>query len=177
MRISEREMILGTATLAVLLIAVTFILGKPVIDKYKELGANIEQQKRLLEKQQSMIAARADWDARFTKISKLMPEFAAERKMDIHWLTVMDQIAAKNGLTITKRQVGEEKQIGDVYELTIDVREWQGSLDALTHFLFDLQDLGVMLDIKQLYVKPLDASNLRGRFTLNCAFSRQGAAE
>lgn len=177
MKISEREMILGAATLAVLLIAFTFIVGRPVIDKYKELGDNVDQQKRLLAKQRAMIAARSDWDARFTKISKLMPEFPAERKMDIHWLTVMDQIAAKNGLIITKRQVGEEKQIGDVYELTIDVREWQGSLDALTHFLFDLQDLGVMLDIKQLYVKPLDASNLRGRFTLNCAFSRQRVAE
>ena len=177
MRISEREMILGTSTLAILLIAVTVIVGKPVLDKYKDLGAKIDQQKMLLEKQQGMIASRADWDARFVTISELMPEFPADRKMDIHWLTVMDQIATKNGLIITKRQVGGEKQIGDVYELTIDVREWEGTLDALTHFLFDLQDLGVMLDIKQLYVKPLDANKLRGRFTLNCAFSRGSAGE
>lgn len=175
MRISQREMMLAAATLGSLLVGLTFIIGKPVVAEWKTIGGEVAQQQLRLENDTALIASRAEWEKRFVELSRLMPAFPADKKMDIHWLSVMDQIASKNGLIITKRQVGQELQIGDVYELTIDVREWEGSLDALVHFLFDLQNLGVMLDIKQLYVKPLDATKLRGRFTLNCAFSRNPA--
>ena len=175
MRISQRELMLGAGTLAVLLVGLTFIIGQPVIAEWKAISGEVAQQKLRLDNNRALIASRAEWATRFVEISELMPAFPADQKMDIHWLSVMDKIAADTGLIITKRQVSPEVQIGDVYEMTIDVRDWQGSLDSLVHFLFDLQNLGVMLDIKQLYVKPLDATQLRGRFTLNCAFSRNVA--
>lgn len=177
MRISQREMVLAMSTLAVLLVAVTLIVGKPVINEWKEIGAQVAEEEARYEADTRLIESRSDWEERFTNLGKLMPAFPADKKMDIHWLSVMDQIASKNGLVITKRQAGEEKKIGDVYELSIDVREWEGTLDALVHFLFDLQNLGVMLDVKQLYVKPLDANKLRGRFTLNCAYSKKSTEE
>ncbi len=176
MKISQREMLLAMMTLAVLLVALTLIIGKPVIDEWKDLGAKVAEEQARYEADMRLIESRGDWEERFVKLGELMPAFPAEKKMDIHWLSVMDQIASKNGLVITKRQAGEEKKIGDVYELTIEIREWEGTLDALVHFLFDLQGLGVMLDVKQLYVKPLDASKLRGRFTLNCAYSKKSGA-
>lgn len=176
MRVSERELILAAITAAVLLVGLTFVLGKPVLNQWKAIGVEIDDQKALLEKDEALIDSRGQWEERFVKLGELMPSFPAQKKMDIHWLTLMDQMANKNGLVITKRQVGEEKRIGDVYEMTIDVKEWEGGLDALVKFLFDLQSIGVMLDITQLYIKPLDAVKLRGRFTLNCAFSREEAA-
>lgn len=172
MKMSGREMILASAAAVVLLTGVIFIAGKPVFEKWTLLGDQIRDERVRLENDRSLIQSRADWEEKFKALGSLMPAFPAEKKMDIHWLTVMDQMASRNGLLITKRKVGDEKRIGDVYELSIDVAEWEGSLDALVHFLFDLQNLGVMMDIKQLYIKPLEGSRLRGRFTLNCAFSR-----
>lgn len=177
MRVSERELILAAITIAILLVGITFVVGKPVLNQWKSIGVEIADQELHFERDEALIASRSQWEERFVKLGELMPSFPADKKMDIHWLTLMDQMANKNGLVITKRQVGEEKRIGDVFEMAIDVKEWEGTLDALVNFLFDLQSIGVMLDIKQLYIKPLDATKLRGRFTLNCAFSREVAAE
>ena len=79
---------------------------------------------------------------------------------------------------ILKRQVGEEEKHGDVYELPIDCRDWEATLDSLTHFLFDLQAENAMLDVRQLLIRPnKDASKLRGRFLLNCAYTRGPGTE
>ena len=177
MRISEREIILAAITLAALLIGITFLTATPVLDDWKRIEVQIEEAQRRLQEDKSLIEQRSQWEERFVKLSKLMPEFSVEEKMDTHWLSVMDQIAAKNGVIITKRQLGERKQMGDIQELSIEVREWEGTLDALVHFLFDLQNLGAKHDIKTLYVKPLQASKLRCRFTLNCAFSQKFSEE
>ena len=75
-------------------------------------------------------------------------------------------------MKISKRQPGEEKQQGEVYELPIECREWEGSLDAITHFLFDLQSEGAMMDIRHLLIKPKGEGVLGGRFWLHCAYTR-----
>jgi hypothetical protein len=93
MRISQREMTLVAVTLSVLLVGVTFIVGKPVLARWGEIGDRVEQRSALLQKQLAQIEAREQVDAKYAQLSKLMPEFPAEQKMDIHWLSVMDKIS------------------------------------------------------------------------------------
>lgn len=165
---------------AVALFGVSLILAKPVVTRW---GALRQEQDRLradVAEYQELVGKREQWGKRMEELSRMMPQFPTDKKMDIHWLAFMDQTAAKNGLKINKRQHGEEKKIGDVYELPIMVQDWEGTLGALLHFLFDLQSEGAMLDIRQLMIKPKGGGVLRGSFVLYCAYTRErnpGAGE
>jgi len=177
MKLSEREWILFLATAMAALFGGSAMLAKPKLEAWRELqqqqaeiGAQIEQDRELVEQT-------AKWERDFGELSEMLSEHPADKKMDIYWLAIMDNIAARHGVNISKRQVGEEKKVGDVYELPIDCNDWEGTLSALVHFLFDLQDEGAMLDIRQLYIKPKQGNVLRGRFSLYCAYTRAAAGE
>ena len=60
------------------------------------------------------------WIKDFQELNKQVPPFPADKKMDVHWLSVMDDVASKHGVVISKRQVGEEKRTGDLYEMPIE---------------------------------------------------------
>ena len=173
MKMSARELILGILTVGVILFGITALLAKPKIDELKEINEqklaiinDIKIEKRLVEK-------RDLWRKRLTEMSQLLPMEPADKDMDVHWLSVMDHIASKHGVKILKRLSGDEVQMGDVYELPIECKEWEADLDSLVNFLFELQSEGAMLDIRQLLVKPKSKGMLKGRFTLYCAYTRE----
>lgn len=176
MKISPRELVLLVATSSVALFGGTAILARPHVDAWQ---ATVEKQAKAraeIEKSTRLIQARDIWSRKFDELGRKIPQFPADKPMDVHWLTMMDDIASRHGLTISKRQVGEEKRVGDVYELPIEVKDWDGQLEAITHFMFDLQEAGAMLDLRQLYIKPKEDRSLRGRFILYCAYTRAHAA-
>ena len=160
MKISPRETVLGLATLFVVLYGFTLILAKPKLDEYQELNFNQEQLQNDIDDYQALIDQRARWESKFNELKQLLPEYPAGQKMDIHWLTIMDKLAQKHGISISKRQAGEEEKAGDVYELPIECQRWEGSLKSITHFLFELQEEGAMLDTRQLMISPSSNASL-----------------
>lgn len=172
MKVSPREAVLGVLTLAVALLGGTALLARPKIDEWKQLRADQAQVRMEIEQDRRLVAGRDEWVKRLSELSKMLPVFPPDKKMDIHWLSVMDGAASKHGVQISKRQAGDEEQQGEVYELPIESKEWEGTLDGLVHFLFDMQKEGAMLDVRQLFVKPKSQNVLRGRFVLYCAYTR-----
>ncbi len=172
MKVSSREYILGIATAIVMLYGATAIIAKPKIDVRREIKDLQAEAESTIETYKALMAEEEKWSKKFSELRRLLPEHPAEKKMDVYWLQVMDTLASKHAITITKRQTEEEKKEGDVYELPIECRDWEGSLDAVTHFLFELQSEGAMLDIRQLAMKPKENGTLRGSFTLYCAYTR-----
>ena len=94
------------------------------------------------------------------------------------WIGTEVAIASESGLSIIRRQAGEERQEGDVYELPIECKEWEGSLESLVKFLYAVHAEGAMLDVRKLFIRPGSsaagkaATGLRGSFTLFCAYLR-----
>ena len=172
MKFSRREAVLLFVTVAAALFGVTAIMARPRIDDWRALRRQREQTLYEIDLDRQLISQRDRWAGHLDELSRLLPQFPPDKKMDIHWLSVMDSAANSRGLRITKRQVGEEQQQGDVYELAIECREWEGTLDGMVRFLADLQSEGAMLDVRQLLVKPKPEGGLRGRFTLYCAYTR-----
>ncbi|MDA1044099.1 MAG: hypothetical protein O3C57_02630 [Verrucomicrobia bacterium] len=172
MKISVREMVLLFLTLSVGLFGGTAMVARPKLEAWKTLRQ--EQQAALLEIEQSkrLIAQGATWEQRFTSLKDKLPQYADDQKMDIFWMSAMDDLASDNALTISKRQTKSEIREGDVYEFPITVLEWEGTLDAIVGFLFDLQSGGAMLDIQEIVMKPNNDKVLRGRFLLHCAYTR-----
>jgi hypothetical protein len=174
MKLSQREIILAMITGAVVLFGMTIILARSKIDEWKDVRKMQDDLIIQLQKNKEIIASREIWQKKLNELQKSLPEYAADKKMDVQWLSTMDELASKHGVKILKRQAGEEKVVGDVYELPIECKEWEGNLNATVHFLFDLQSQGAMLDIRQLQMKPKSGDVLKGFFSLYCAYAKQG---
>jgi hypothetical protein len=175
MTIAPREKALAAATIVVLLFGALGLSAKGRLELWRARRAEYAARTVELGRQRLLIANAADWESRYAELKDLMPLFPADKQVDTYWMGTMDALASKNGLSISKRQVGAEKLAGDVYEFTIECREWEGSLEALVKFLYDLQAEGVMLDMRQLFVRPHpnNPGMLRGSFTLACAYLRE----
>ena len=178
MKMSPRETVLVLATGAVALFGGSALLGRSKIDEWKDLNRQQAAVRSQIEQDKKMLVERPRWQKEFQKLRGMLPQYPLDKKMDVHWLSVMDELAKKHGINITQRQVGEEKRVGDIYELPIECKDWDGQLDAMVHFLFDLQAEGAMLDVRQMMVKPKEPrtdDSLRGRVTLYCAYTRAAA--
>ena len=179
MKLSPRESVLLLATAAAGLFGASVMLAGPKLDRWRELRREQARTLSQITEDRTMLAEGGRWRREFDSLRQMLPPFSADKKMDVHWLSMMDDLAKRNGLSILRRKGGEEKKIGDVYELPIECEDWEGRLEPLVHFLFDLQAEGAMLDIRQLLVKPKEGKPddiLRGRFTLYCAYTKEAAA-
>ena len=104
-----------------------------------------------------------------------MPTFEAGKATDTTWLKKMDELAEKHHIAISQRQSGKEVESGDVLELPIDVKTWEGSLESLVKFMHELENTNEgMFDIRSLSFKPSSKKGyLKGSFTLTCAYMRE----
>jgi len=176
MKVHPREAVLMLATGAVALFAVTVLVGKSKLDEWGEIRHRQQDARGQIESERRLLASADMWQKKFDEIREQMPVQPADRPMDVYWMSIMDEAAGKHGVRIARRQAGKEERLGDIYELPIEVREWESSLDAAVGFLFDLQSRGAMLDMRQMTISPKEGKNettLQGRFTLYCAYMRE----
>ncbi len=178
MIISPRE----KAMLALVLLAVLYgVLGLTLRSRLAQiqlLRATQHEQQALLADRDTLIAQRAEWEDQYAKLQNLMPVFEPGRRVDTYWLAIRDKLASKNSISILRSQSGEERQVGDVYELPIECKDWEGSLEGLVGFLYDLHAEGAMLDVRSMFIRPTPnkPALLRGSFTLYCAYLRHASA-
>lgn len=177
MTFSRRESVLTLATLAIILFGGTAILARSKFQEAKDIRARRIRIALEIAQDRELIASEAKIRRDLDELRTLLPQQPADRTTDTYWLSVMDRIASDNGLKILKRQVGKEEQVGDIYELPMEAREWEGTLDALVHFLFELQGEGVMLDVASLWIKPKSPLLLKGSFTLKSAYTKASAGD
>ena len=123
-----------------------------------------------------LIRETAKWNNAFEDERAKMPTFEEDEKgIDTKFLSRMEEIGQENAMTISRRQPGQEQEVGDVYELPITVNDWEGSLDNLVKFIYTLQqDEDTMFDVSAITIKPSAAHRgyLKGSFTLTCAYMR-----
>jgi hypothetical protein len=127
------------------------------------------------EKERRIISERGRWAAAYEEEKSHIPTFEAGKATDTTWLKKMDDMALKHRILISQRQSGREVDAGEVLEQPIEVKSWEGSLEALVKFMYELEnsDEG-MFDIKELNMKPSSKKGyLRGSFTLTCAYMRE----
>jgi len=176
--VSSKEKNMLIVTLVVVLYAVAALL-------YKDQRASWDKQERIYTTAQKkyaeecdLIAAKADWNEKYTQMCSLMPVFPYDKDVDTHWLNMMDTVASQKALSISRRQTGKEEEVGDVFELPIDCKNWDGTLEALVTFLYGLRQEGAMVEVRQLFIRPGSAPGLlKGTFSLHCAYMRGDVVE
>ncbi len=174
MKVTPRETILGMATAGAALYAGLIYLGSGQLDAWRLLRTERAQLQDSILRSQALVEERSEWETQMESLQALMPTFPRDKQMDVHWLSEVEGKAAKNELRIVRHEVGNEQQEGPIYEMPVYCRRWEGTLDALVHFLFDLQGEGAMLDVRYLHIKPKDKLIHDGRFDLFCAYRREG---
>jgi hypothetical protein len=167
----EKNMLIIVGVIA--LYAFAALSYKKQSENWKIAKRAYQNAEKKYQEENALIAASKDWSEKYEQMRSLMPVFPYEKDVDTHWLNVMDSLAIKNSLTITRRQTNKETEVGDVYELPIECKDWEGSLESLVKFLYDLQKEGAMLDVRQVFIRPSARPGfLKGTFTLYCAYMR-----
>jgi hypothetical protein len=175
MTITRREAILGIATLAAAAYGGLFYLAARQMDEWRLLQAEKTQLWDSIRRSEVLVGEQQRWTDEMATLQALMPQFPAGMQMDVHWKREMDKKATRHNLKIVNHEAGAEQREGPIYELPVFCRRWEGTLDSLVHFLFDLQSEGAMLDIRYLYIKPKDRVIHDGRFDLYCAYRKDDA--
>ena len=126
------------------------------------------------ERENDLIAETDRWNMEYLSEKEKMPMFPEGEDVDTHWLNMMDNLATTNYIAISRRQYGKEVAKGDVFELPVEVSGWEGSLEGLVKFLWDVQSNGQsMMDVSAITMRPSQKKGfLKGTFTLTCAYMR-----
>jgi len=172
MKVSRREMMLGWATGAVVLAGLTYLFCEPRVKAYHQVRTEQQETLKKTNLERRFVAQKAIWQGRLSVISKGLPEVATNKDVTADMLIALEGIAKERGINLIRREADKEQKRGEIYEIAITCT-WDGSLEALVHFLFELQQQGAMLDLIQLSVKP-EKGLLHGGFVVSCAY-RKGA--
>ncbi len=175
MKVSTRELYLGLMTVTVVLIGFTVVLGRSKLDELKDLQRKQSEYRESIERNKKLLSQKEKWTKKMEKYKGMMLTVPKDKQMNVFVSEKVEKLASSRGLKILKHEMGKERREGIVYELPLECRDWEGTTDALVHFLFDLQDKGVMLDIRYLRVKPKSKTIRKGRFSLYCAYMRDSS--
>lgn len=139
----------------------------------------VEQGQLQLARERAVVSLRPELEAQYAQLRSAMPSFPEGVALDItHWLPLVDNLATANNVSIVRRAVGAETTHGTVTELPIRCTDWQGRLDSLVDFLYQVENqAGAMMDVRAISISP-DTKNpgmLKGTFTINCAYTRRAA--
>lgn len=164
--------VVGVIVLYAIAVATWFMSAESA---WKKAAKNYAKARETYQKEVRLIGEKSKWIEAYEAEKAQMPTFEVGKATDTTWQRKLDEIAEKNRIQITSKQIGKETEAGDVLELPIDVKTWEGSLEALVRFMHELENTNVgMFDITQLNFKPSSKKGyLRGSFTLNCAYMRE----
>ncbi len=174
MKLSKRETTLATITLSAIIIGLTFLIGEPQIKKWHQLSEEKELLRNQIEKSEMIISRKESFQSELEALQKQIPKFESKRQTTPELLRGIKTIANKNSLKLPRIQPGKETQTGDLYELNV-MCSWEGSLDSLTHFLFDLQSAGSRYDVAQINISPVSSDTLKGNLEIACAYYRDAS--
>ena len=163
---------LGMAVLYAFAVILWFVSAESA---WKKAAKAYDKAKKTYQSEVKLIGEKRKWTEAYENEKATMPTFEAGKATDTTWRRKLDEIAAKHLIVISSAQTGKEVEAGDVLELPIEVKTWEGCLEALVKFMHELENTNDgMFDITQLNFKPSSKKGyLRGSFTLNCAYMRE----
>ena len=175
MKISQREITLGVATFAALLIGLTWYIVDHKADNWKSKANEIVKLEQQASLYKNAIKMQESWMGDLETLQEDLRVFEANgRTVSPELMKTIKGISSTHGLDITRTQPYEEKQIGDLYEIGINCT-WEGTLDSMVHFLAEIQQQGVRYDVRQLNVSPVgkNTGRLKGNMVIHCVYTRR----
>ena len=171
MKLSNRELIIAWLTGAVVLGALTFFICKPQFDKASKSKQNKAFTLTHIESSQRLVDQGPKWHAALADLEGALPEYPQRKNVSAEMMAMLDKMASDKNVKLLRRDPEKEKPYGQFFELPVTCR-WEGELEAITRFLFDVQSKTAMLDVKHLRIEPKGKDNLKGVFTITSVYSK-----
>jgi len=173
MKISNREIIIAMITLAVILFGFTYWMGGSRISEQRTIAEEKVRLRRQIKLHKRILEEKKNWVGRLNALQGELPEYGRKISVNVELPKKIKHMADRHHLDLLQTTPGGEKQIGSLYELSVNCK-WQGNLDALIHFLYELHTQGIRFDVRKINVKPVakQADMLKGSMVINCAYRR-----
>lgn len=147
------------------------------VKQYKRSVKAYNTQVERYRNETKLISEREMWVDAYEQEKAQMPMCDAKKSADTLWLPVIEEMTKKHSVFVSKRQGADRETIKDeVREYTIDIKEWEASLESLVKFMHDIENTEEgMFDIKQITFKPNSSKKgfLKGSLSLTAAFMRK----
>ena len=163
--------VLGVVALYALAIGLWFFRQE---GEWKKASKMYDKAVQKYREETRLISEKSKWSDAYEEEKSRMPLFEEGKNTDTTWLQKMDELAKKHHVSISQRQAGKEVEAGEVLELPIEVRSWDGALEPLVRFIHELENTDDgMFDVRAISFKPSNKKGyLKGAFTLTCAYMR-----
>ncbi len=175
MKITERELTLGIATLACVLFGGTWFAANDKVAEWKAKKTEISRQREQVSRHQAAIRMQDSWADELQDLEKDLRVFdIKDRSVSSELIKTVNNISNKYELDLIKKNPYKEVPTGDLFELGINCT-WQGSLDALVGFLTEIQQQGVRYNVRTLNIAPMgkNSGKLKGNMIIDCAYTRR----
>lgn len=142
---------------------------------WKKARKTYEREAQRYEKEEKLIAQKRKWNELYESEKSAMPMFEVGKATDTTWLRKVEEVAKTNLVVITQIDSGDEVEAGEVLELPISVKSFEGSLEALVRFMYALESSADgMFDVSDMSIKPSNKKGyLKGSISLTCAYMRE----
>jgi len=173
MKMSKREMILGMATLAILLFGFTYWMASSKIAEQREMATEKTRLRRQIQLHKRILDEKKTWIGRLDELKAKLTTYDQRASVSVLLSREIKRMADNQGLDLHQTLPGDEAAVGSLYELSVHC-EWTGNLEALVHFLYDIHAQGIRFDVRQINIKPVakQEGQLTGSMDINCAYRR-----
>lgn len=175
MKLNAREWNLLTVTAIVVLGVSAYLLGENALDERNAFARRVEEIDAQIARRRAVIDQTELWNDRLADLLETLPSYPQDQDVTSRLLTLLENAANRHNLQLLRRDPERERRDGELFELTINCR-WRGDLESLVFFLFDLQQQGVQLGVRQLSISPRGPGRLEGTMTIDGAYSRHPTA-
>lgn len=142
---------------------------------WKRAAKNYQSAKSTYARECALIERKNELAEEYEAKRSAMPMFEDGKATDTTWLKRVEEVAKRNLVLIGQYEAKQEIEDGEVRKLPIEVRNFEGSLEALVKFLYEIENSDdTMFSVSQLSFRPSSKKGyLKGNFTLNCAYMRE----
>ena len=151
-------------------------------DAWARARKGYEKELRTVEREKALIDDRAFWEER-AEIKRLRMPLVGEDEMPAtRWERIIERLAAEYHVSVGKglkaQQVEEDH--GGVWEMPVDVKYDNTSLQRLVEFLYAVnKSEDAMMDVREIEiaVRGRNVGALNGKLVLTCAYLKGDAPE
>jgi len=168
-----REVKLALATGVVALAGLTWAGLRDRITEWGDLADERDELQLTIEKFEARISRKEGYQRRIETIKLILPEYPKGRDVKSQLLQQLQALASRHALSLPAMEPDREREVGEMGLYRLGVSDnWVGNLEQLTRFLFDMQQQGAVIDVRQMTVKADDRGALRGNMRIDFAYNR-----
>jgi hypothetical protein len=180
MQFNKRETTLMMWVLGAALVGISYYAGSGWWKTYQQQGGEIKDYDQALFAQEVTLGTKPDLQRELRMLESQLPTYPAGQNITSLQLAKLVKIAQASKLQLGTKKADEPRKFGDrdLYEMEIR-STYQGALEPLTYFLYNLQSEGAALDIRRMTISPVSGQpgRVKGDFRLDSAYLQQAVAD